>query len=450
MPAKGSGRHQLLLNDEKVRTWHEALALGSPLSAEGALRRMGLLAEEIGLTPAELAKLAKADPDSFAAKLVAFATKMKKKGRLDSYVAQCFLATKSWLKHCGVPFTRFPRLRILQGVSIRNERVPTPEELGRILAALPIRLRAAALLMAHSGCRPSVLTGRESGDRPGLTLRDLVDLDIEKLEFRRTPFLIRVPSTLQKTSVEGVTFGTAEEARALIVYFRERRESGERLTPDSPVIAVEPEYADTNRFRREGPKDSRFIVTRSLTQRIRTGIDKVVPEGVTWRPYVLRAYASARLLSAEHAGKITRDVREAILQHNLGVSGRYNLSKRLHEDQVEEMRQEYAAASPFLETTGHAQDEAAEFKRKLLEAVGLTPEEAAKYDAAPREELLKVMRERLLGQSAGSGPGTAQSSATVQRPVRLKEVDELLAKGWRYVAPLGRDRVVLEPPSVGR
>jgi hypothetical protein len=64
-----------------------------------------------------------------------------------------------------------------------------------VLAALSIRDRVAALMMAHAGIRPGVLAAPGGSD--GLTLGDIKDLALGKeAKLERLPFHVVVPARL--------------------------------------------------------------------------------------------------------------------------------------------------------------------------------------------------------------------------------------------------------------
>ena len=97
------------------------------------------------------------------------------------------VSLKAWFRHAKVPFDGFPRTVEVGGETVIGERVPTVEELQRILDAIPTaRGKVVVLLMAHSGLRPGT-PGTYRGEGSALRLRNLPELNIEKLEFRKVP-----------------------------------------------------------------------------------------------------------------------------------------------------------------------------------------------------------------------------------------------------------------------
>ena len=400
----------------------------------------------MGLDPEGAVALAAKNPDGLREKLVAYASSLKRSGRTDAYIAKSFTGFRNFLAYRHVEFNGFPKLSPTQGTTLEAERIPTPEELGRVLERLTLRHRVVALFIAHAGVRPHVL-GTYGGET-GLTLGDLPDLEISPTPtFKMLPFEIRVPASLSKTRKAYTTFGTQQLAETFLAFLTERAEGGERLDRSSPVIP----RARASRLRGAAKMlantKARFQWTSDITEPLGKVLHASQPEGVTWRPYVLRSYCSTRLM----LGSMTRDLREAILGHDTGVAGKYTVGKRWGSELLEEARREYEKASEFLETNARPRvNLAAEFRRTLLAVAGMSDEEAAKHVDDSNEELLAILREKLTGRGAaqsspvnGNGNGNGHG---VQKPFTLEEAEPLLTQGWTYVANFGPNRVLLQAP----
>ncbi|HXQ78913.1 MAG TPA: hypothetical protein VN819_01680 [Thermoplasmata archaeon] len=425
--------------DPKVEKWYDERALKSKLSADNDLRKLRLTLERLDLSPAELIDLAKKDPDDLRARLVRYAGDLKRKGRLAVYVAKTLSGVRSFLEYWHVEFTGYPKLELIRGASIENERVPTPEELGAVLEQLSLRSRTVALLIAHSGLRPQVL-GSYQAER-GLTLGDLPELRLEpELRVEQIPFVIRVPAELSKTRKAYTTFGTQQVASVLLAYLRERVEKGEKLGKDSPVVARN-EIRGVARMLVETARNrGGFVTTTNLITEVANALHAAAPAGVRWRPYVLRGYCSTRLLIAEGDGRISASLREAILGHDGGVAARYHVGKKWGPELLAEARKEYARASSFLSTApsvGHA-DRDVGMLRVMLELLGVPEGKISEDDlknATPEE--LKEKAEKYRGQSADAR----------QRVVSNGEIPKLLGEGWTFVAALEAGQAVLRPPG---
>ncbi len=437
-----TGRHRALLSDPKVRSWWEARSLRSRLSADQYLRQLGMLLERTDLTPEKAIVLARKDPDRLRDLLTRDAARLKAEGRLDSYISKFFEGLKSYFRFHHVAFDGFPSLSPIKGASLVNERVPSPEELGRVLEHLSLRGRVIALFMAHTGVRPGVL-GSYQGES-GLTLADLPDLKLEKggATFSEVPFVVRVPAHLSKTRVAYLTFGSSQLASTFLEYLSERRKGGEPLGPESPVVASNPTRGIALRSRKEARYSRGFLTTKAVIEEIREALRATVPEGVRWRPYVLRAYCSTRLLMAEGAGKITHDLREAILGHDTGVAGRYTVGKRWGEELLQEARVQFKRAEPYLLTTPRAEEgneNATRVIRLLLEARGVSKEVLDTHDLGSMSDEEIVALIKTVGASSGMEKKT-------QRAVAVEEVPRLLEEGWEYIAPLNGSMAVLKAP----
>ncbi len=438
----------MLLDDPLVRSWWDERSLRSRLSADSYLRHIGLFVERLNRKPAELLALARDDPDAFRALLIKYAAEQKRAGLLDSYISKTFEGLRSLFKHHRVRFDEFPPLSPIRGASLADERVPTQQELGQVLERLSQRGRVIALFLAHTGVRPGVLGSY--GGESGLTLGDLPELDFgPPIQFREIPFVVRVPAELSKTRRQYITFGTEQLATALIAYLNARREGGEKLNEFSPVAIPGTLRGAAARSRGEARFHRGFIAMKNIVGEIQKVLHSTAPKGVRWRPYVLRSYCSTRLLLAEGQGRISRDLREAILGHDGGVASRYNVGKRWGEELLAEARREYANAAEFLETNAQSRvNVAAEFRRTLLAVAGMSEEQAAKHVNDSNEELLTILRQKLTGRDAavpapangnGNGHGT-------QKPFTLEEAEALLAQGWTYIANFGPNRVLLQAP----
>ena len=457
---KGRLDHRPLLNEPGVQSWYDAHALRSSLSAEVNLRKLGLFLYRNRLTPARLVDLAKNRPEELRDLLIAYAGHLHERGKLDSYLAKTLKGVRDWLLFNNVDFRQFPKLRrAYQAESLARERVPTQEQLRLILGALSPRGRVCALLMAHSGLRPGAL-GNDGGT-DGLTLGDFPELRTSggRLRFElpegHTAFLIQVPSRLSKTAQGYVTFGTPEAADAILSYLGDRKAVGEKMTPTTPLLALSSLGARNTVTKDAGS----FVTTKSVVYELRKALRSVCPEGVRWRPYVLRSYCSTQLL----IGRMDHDTREAILGHDLGVSGRYNLRKRLADHVVEAMRTEYERAMAALLTARGVEERRStdDFVRLLLRSLGLPEDtDVSAMSEKERAELADQLGKRLAARTGDGAKGQPASlvpletgvptRAPVQRIVTLDEVPALLDQGWSAVMPLDSARFIVQAPNNGR
>ena len=448
LSADPAARRDELLSNQKVRTWHQGRALSSQLSADNDLRKIGLLLTRLRLNPESVVAVASKDPERLQAALIDYATSLKRSGRGDAYIVKTLNGLKNYLAFRRVEFEGYPKLSANRTTTLENERIPSPEELGRVLDRLPLRSKVVTLFLAHSGLRPGVL-GSYRGER-GLTLGDLAELDLQpEPHFQEVPFAIRVPADLSKTKVAYTTFGTRQLAETFLAYLAERRDRGENLSTSSAVVARTP----TDRLRGVSKRSSsrrsgRFMWTHAMTDGLAEILHSSQPEGVTWRVYVLRSYCSTRLM----LGPMNRDLREAILGHSTGVSGRYNVGKKWPPELLAEARREYAASAYLLETVASTTiGTKAELVATLVSAV----EQATgkKTDGTLRgEDLVRALRDALgAGTASGRTEGGEMSAGQLppkktgeQRVVSESAVAKLLEAGWRFVSPLNSHLAIVQ------
>lgn len=382
---EGRGNHARVRRSPEVVRWNRELSLRSKLTADGYVRRLALFCDIAGIPPAELVRRARARPESVRRLLSDYAVAQQDRGRSPAYIRKVLFALRSWLDHNGVEFTRLPKIGGRDGVTIENERVPSAEDLRRLLGVLSARGRVCALLMAQSGVRPGVLGSIDASD--GLRFDDIPEFDLAKLEFGRVPFVIRVRSTRDKTGKGYLTFGGPELAEAFLAYTHERVARGETLGPDSPLVGA---LGSGVGRERKGPKLlGSFVSTKSLTMDLREGIHR---SGQAFRPYVLRArFATACLLGEQH-GTVTRDVREFWMGHDLGsVQNRYTLGKRLTDETVDAMRAAYERTLPFLSVLQAPRTSNEEVYQVILEMAGLDGAEVAKLGPLNSEVVLEAL-----------------------------------------------------------
>jgi hypothetical protein len=208
----------------------------------------------------------------------------------------------------------------------------------------------------------------------------------------------------------------------------ERARSGERLTPDSPVI-------------RPKAAKKEFIRTVNISDIIRLAIRKA---GFPWRPYVLRSYFDTQLMLAESRGLIIRDYRQFFMGHKGDIENRYTTNKcRLPEGIVEDMREAYARSAQYLETTGRRTGEEelkATFRRQLLIVAGLKPEEVEAMGVASMtdEEFREAVRKKFLGMMMNNG--------SRQRVVPINDIEKYIAEGWEFVSAIPNGKAIVRIP----
>lgn len=418
-------KHRHLLGDRTAKRWYDNLARGSEITADVYLRRLGAFCEENRLTPATLASMSSRKIEDL---LMDYVTAKEKK-HAGSYLQTTIKVVKSWLNYNDVELRHKIKIRgVNETPTLKEERVPTKEELRRILLSASKQARVASILLAHGGLRPESI-GDYRG-RDGVTVRDLPELKIGggEVNFEVIPAKVIVRPNLSKARHQYFTFLTEEACGYLKDYLEERTRNGEKLSPDSAI--VRPKVAKKP-----------FIRTVNIGDMMRLAIRKA---GYPWRPYVLRSYFDTQLMLAESKGLVLRDYRMFWMGHKGDIENRYTTNKhRLPESVIEDMREAYKRSQDYLQTTkGEIGEEKIKeaFKKQLLAVAGLSEEEVAKYDLANMtdEELHNLVRQRLLGVMANNG--------NRQRVIPLSKVEHYLREGWEYVASLPNEQAIVKMP----
>jgi integrase len=426
MPRKGAATPTLLA-DPDVRRWFENLGRGSQATADVNLRRLASLCASLKMSPATFASL---DEKQLHDRLLDFVAAEEKRGVAGSYIVRTVKAGKSWLLHNGKKLERPIRVKGSKDTpTLKDERVPTQNELRSIILAGTPRIRVACSLVGFSGLRPEVLGNYRGTD--GLTLADFPELKIARdaVEFSNVPTLVRVRPELSKNSNGYLTFLSAEGCEYLKQYLEERLRAGEKLSPATDLI--HPDRAS-----------KKFIRTINIGDAIRTAIRTA---GFQWRPYVLRHYFDTQLLTAESKGKVTHDFRVYWMGHVGSIDARYTTNKRqIPKEFLEEMRAAYKRCEPFLSTFPTMATATEEIQREaavllLTGLQGRTEAEARRMvEGKSGPELAELLR---------PPKATLPTSNSREKAVPVDEVPRMLEVGWQYVSLLNSTLAILRAPA---
>lgn len=421
-------KYKFLLEDPDVQRWYRNLARGSRVTADVYLRRLGGFCAERKITPKELASMEQKELEDL---LLDAVDELEAQGSAGSYIKSILKALKSWLRHNRREIKVKIKIKGAEETpSLRDERVPTRNELLRILLAGDKKTRAASALMAFSGLRPETLGNYDGSD--GLRVGDLPEMSVSDggVKFARIPTLVVVRESLSKARHRYFTFLGEEGCRYLREYLEDRMKQGEKINSSSPVI--------TPKLRMKP-----FIRTVNIGDMIRTTIRKA---GFPWRPYVLRSYFDTQLMIAENAGKVIRDYRQFWMGHKGDIEARYTTNKhRLPENVVEDMRVSYQRCQEYLQTTvpeAPSEDKIRnEFKKHLLLVVGFSPVEVEKINLSTikEEEFQGMIRQKLLTLMENNGAR--------QKIVPIEEIEKYIEKGWEFVAALPNGKAVIRLPA---
>jgi site-specific recombinase XerC len=422
-----------LLEDEDVRRWYENLAAKSAVTAGVYLRTLGFYCEVNGTDPKALLEVAgtKAFRDGF----MDFVRRLEREGRAGSYIARFKKVLRSWFSFNGLDVKLKVNIaREYETPTIADERVPSKEELDRILRMATPRARVSIALLAFSGVRPQTLGNYTGTD--GVMLGDFVEAEIttEGLEPSEMPTILRVRRGLSKVRHQYFTLVPEQALTYINEYLGERAARGERLDGDSPLLA----------FDARGPRKNRFLRTTLVTRDIKQAILRA---GFSWRPYVLRAYFSTNMIMAESKGLISHPYLQFLMGHRGDIEARYSTNKGvLPPEMVEDMRRCYRQCEPLLTTTAQRLERSSIVMEAKIEALKSIAKSLLGIDLIE----VKVARERELGRELALEEEVELFEAELrrlreERPnphriVREEELERYLLKGWdvELVLPSGR------------
>ena len=236
MAEAGSARRDALFQEKDVRRWYDNVARGSEITADVYLRRLGAFCEGNRTTPMNLLKLS---PKEIQNRLLDLVTKMQKEGKAGSYIKSNIKAIKSWLSYNEIEIKNKIKIEGAEDTpSLKDERVPTREELRKIFQAADLQQRVACSLRAHAGLRPQTLGDYKGID--GLKIYDFPEIEMRprkhEVAFPKIPTFVRIRKNLSKAGHPYLSLLTSEGCRYLKEYLEQRMREGEALSKDSPII----------------------------------------------------------------------------------------------------------------------------------------------------------------------------------------------------------------------
>jgi integrase len=426
-------KYTSLKNNPEIKRWFLNMSRGSMITGEVYLRRLGQFCEINNTDPIAITKMTEKE---IANMLMDTVSLLESQGRAGSFIAGIMKSVKSWLSFNGISIKQKIKVKGADSTpSLKDEKIPSQEELKRIFLSGNKKSRVASSLMAFSGIRPEVLGSYNGSD--GLKIMDFPELEIKDNEatFSKIPTMIIIRPELSKTRKRYFTFLGPEGCQYLKDYLEERMRKGEVLKPESPVITP---VREKDRSRRD------HIRTINIGDMIRKAIRK---SGINQRPYVLRAYFYTQLMMAESKGLILRDFRQFFMGHTGDIEHRYTLNKgKLPENTIEEMRNSYQKSLKFLETENKGISESEmnktirELKTSMLILAGFSEEEIEKEKLLElsNEDLIKKIDEKRIKQI---------NNGNSQKVVSMRELKQYIEQGWEFVANINSREAIIRVPG---
>lgn len=431
----------------ELQRWYNSAKRGSKITADVNIRRMEAFCSIMKTDPHSMLELS----DKELTDLIDdFVTEMEEDKFTPNYISSILKGVKSWLAHNNKSLTR--KIKISDaGIpkTLKDERVPTQDELKRILQSGNPRERACCILMAHSGVRPETIGDYHGED--GLMVKDIAEMNIEngEVKFSRIPAIVNVRSEISKTKKAYITFIGDEGCSYLKAYIEERIRSGEKITENSPLIVASKTTLRTG-----------FIRTINISDIIRMPIRRA---GFTLRPYVLRGYFDTQLLISESKIGLPRDYRVFWMGHSGTMEAKYTTDKMLPADVLEDMREKYAKSLKFLQTEnkGLSEEDKQSIEKTLTSTVlmkifGYTKEESDKLMELSDEDLQKELQKKL---GNASDPESMRRKAMEeakeiskrkngnrQKIIPVSAIETYMEEGFEYVAAVNGDKAIMRLP----
>ncbi len=339
-----------LKKNRNVMLWYDNLQNGSKITGDVYLRTLGLYLDIMKTTPEQIIEDAKSQEWKLRDDFMGFVKKMQDGGKAGSYITRFKKVLVSWCRFNGIDAD----LKIVKiaGANLSpttmNERVPSKNELKKILNTATMRGKVITGMLSFCGLRPESLGNYDASD--AIRVGDIEGLEIKdgKVEFSVLPAVLRIrqsPVQLSKKGHSYFTFIPEQLAEYISTYLEFRMQSGEKITENSPIITHDPKGS-----KKEGSNNKnagKILKTMFLERDVR---DAIRNAGYKWRPYITRSWFSTQLDVCEAKGLVSHNWREFWHGHTGDISARYSTNKVLPKDIIEEMRTAYKRCEKYLVT----------------------------------------------------------------------------------------------------
>lgn len=428
-------KYGYLLEEPNIKRWYDNLKVKSQITAGVYLRTLGLYCELNDTTPERIVE--ESTKRKFDDDFTDFVRRLEERGKAGSYIVRFKKVLKSWLRFNDRSVDFKVNIKdVDETPTIADERVPTKEELARILRKASSRGRVSVSLIAFSGLRPESLGNYDGSD--GIRLNDFegIKLTEDSIEFDKVPAKLTVRNKISKARNQYFTFIPEEGVKYLREYMAERISQGEDISMESQVIGFDI-------YKRGHHRSNDFLRTTLVTRDIK---DAIKSSGLSMRPYVLRAYFATGLDISESKGLISHPWRMFIMGHKGDIESRYSTNKgRLLDEVIEGMRSAYTSCLPYLQTESRGisteDKESLEMNitMSVLKKLGFSDKDIEEMAGMDDEEFQKAYREK---------KGMAMNNGHKQKVILQKEIKHYIEDlGWEFVKDLNTRESIVRLPD---
>ena len=312
---------------------------------------------------------------------------------------------------------RWTQVELGRNRAVELDRPPTKDELMRMCDRPGMRGSLMAKLLTSSGLR----------------IGALAKLKLKHLDLRRYPDVgvIRVPAELNKSRIPYTTFITPQAKKSLMGYLSAREKAGERLGPESAVIARS--TGDHGHISVDG-------LGKAWDRMIdRVGLGERSRRNRLLRPHTARKYFATALTRAG----VSPSARERMLGHFGGFSDpNLALDSAYYRPMEEELLAEYRKAIQTLTISEEVQTESFA-KQQIMNVLRMYGKDL------PPEKLRQM--ENILAKSKTVDDAIPELQR-VMKPemitIRESEIDRYLAQGWEPVERLSGRKIVIRKSSL--
>ncbi|GAI38180.1 unnamed protein product, partial [marine sediment metagenome] len=136
---------------DPIKPWRDKIAMNSESTADSYTRALRMFLKWKGATPNGTLRWT---PERAAREMVLYIQSLKKKGKANKHMALAWYALKNWFAGNGVR-----KIKVDEKVPVKQQvtfldKIPTKEELKRILDCSSMQTKAMDSTMAFGGMRP--------------------------------------------------------------------------------------------------------------------------------------------------------------------------------------------------------------------------------------------------------------------------------------------------------